>query len=133
MNILRKSIITALFFMIVPIEVFAWPAGLVDVGHTGNPNYLILANKQKKQIAMMVKAPVKKGNVWTAEAVDAVKSSTRCESYKLSKDRKTLTATNCVKNSTKLNVYAPIINREMRMVLYTPSLGMGVAKKIVNH
>ena len=119
--------------MIVPIEVFAWPAGLVDVGHTGNPNYLILANKKTKQIAMMVKAPVKKGNVWTAEAVDAVKSSTRCESYKLSKDRKTLTATNCVKNSTKLNLYAPIINREMRMVLYTPSLGMGVAKKIVNH
>lgn len=133
MNILRKSIITALFFTIVPIEAFAWPAGLVDVGNTGNPNYLILANKQKKQIAMMVKAPVKKGNVWTAEAVDAVKSSTRCESYKLSKDRKTLTATNCVKNSTKLNLYAPIINREMRMVLYTPSLGMGVAKKIVNH
>jgi hypothetical protein len=133
MNILRKSIITALFFMIVPIEVFAWPAGLVDVGHTGNPNYLILANKKTKQIAMMVKAPVKKGNVWTAEAVDAFKSSTRCESYKLSKDRKTLTATNCVKNSTKLNLYAPIINREMRMVLYTPSLGMGVAKKIVNH
>lgn len=133
MNILRKSMITALFFAIVPIEVFAWPAGLVDVGNTGNPNYLVLANKKTRQVALMIKAPVKKGNVWTAEAVDAIKSSTRCASYKLSKDRKTLTANNCVKNSTKVNMYAPIINREMRMVLYTPSLGMGVAKKIVNH
>lgn len=125
--------ITALFFTIFPIEAFAWPAGLVDVGNTGNPNYLVLANKKTRQIAMMIKTPVKKGNVWTDEAVDAIKSGTRCASYKLSKDRKTITATNCVKNSTIVNIYAPIINREIRMVLYTPSLGMGVAKKIANH
>ncbi len=129
MNFLNKLIVIVCFLMIVPIEVFAWPAGLVRV-KVSDPNLFVLANNTTHEIVIMVKAPVKRGNIYTDEAYNAIKSSARCKKFTLSKDRKTVMATNCVKNGTILNMYAPIINREMRMVLYSPTLGLNVAKKV---
>lgn len=133
-RILKKTIISVLFFMIVPINVFAWPAGLVDVGHTGNPNYIILGNEDTKQVAIFVKTPVK-SSVYTDSAYNALKSSMNCSNYGLSEDRKIFTGTYCVLTTTgnnreKMNVYAPIIKGHMHMVIYTPSLNMKDVKAI---
>lgn len=120
------------FLLAAASEVLAWPAGFSELSGVGGPNLRILTDGNNG-VAMYMTGPAMQDS-FDEESVKALMTQITCGSHEVSADRKTLTGTECVQKgdngNQKVNLYATIDGKNMRMVVYTTGISLATAKEI---
>ena len=119
-------------FLLFSVNAMAYPDGFREFFDTGDPSMKVLVNNNRG-VAVLILESVEQ-DIFDDESIAEMKSTISCDKYDLSKDRKTVTGTGCRSGNTrsKGDVYATIINRTLRAVVYTDKVSKADAIAIAN-